>query len=395
MIDKKGRGIRRGPGNSLMIFLLIIAVFFSMAGRAIFSPLMPYLQEELAISLATVGTLFLLVSISYSLVMVFSGFLTAWIGHGNTVVAALVMIMVGLVISASAGSAMILACGMICIGAGGGTYAPSGIAMINNKISIEKRSTAFSLHETGSNGAILLAPLIVLVAVPLLGWRGVLLLIAFLAGLTSIAFYFWGAPESGVGAKPNLSTIGIILRLPHAYVGMLIFSTSLAGLHGVFSILPAYLVEHSTWSAEHVNSLVMLSRVISITLLLLAGPIIRIMGKRNSIIVVLLFTAVLTGLISVAEGRLLEIVVVLQPALIAVMFPAQLSCLAEIGEAWYQNVTTALVVTVGMIVGAGVVPVLVGVLGDLGIGWCGFASLALFMLLALVILMLNPSFGKQ
>ena len=201
--------------------------------------------------------------------------------------------------------------------------------------------------------------------------------------------------KTGSGAKPNLSTMGTILRLPHAYVGMLMFSTSLAGLHGVYSILPAYLVEHSTWSAEQVNSLVTLSRLISISVLLLAGPIIKYMGKRNTIIMVLLFTGLLTGLISVAEGRLLAVVVVFQPALIAVMFPAQLSCLAEIGEAWYQNVTTALVVTVGMIVGSGVVPALVGVLGDLGIGWSGFVALALFMFLAVVILIANPSFGTR
>ena len=395
MTEKIDRTIRHGPGGGVLIFLLIIAVFFSVVGRAIFSPLMPYLQEELSISLATVGTLFLLVSISFSLVMIFSGYLTAWFGHGTTVVAALLMIIVGLVISASAGNWVILACGMICIGAGGGTYAPSGIAMINSKISIEKRSTAFSFHELGSNGAVLLAPLIVLAAVPLLGWRGVLLVLAGLAGIAAIAFYFLGTPGSGSGAKPNLSTMGTILRLPHAYVGMLMFSTSLAGLHGVYSILPAYLVEQSTWSAEQVNSLVTLSRLISISVLLLAGPIIKYMGKRNTIIMVLLFTGLLTGLISVAEGRLLAVVVVFQPALIAVMFPAQLSCLAEIGEAWYQNVTTALVVTVGMIVGSGVVPALVGVLGDLGIGWSGFVALALFIILAVVILIANPSFGTR
>lgn len=395
MTEKKGREIRRASGNALMIVLLIIAVFFSVVGRAIFSPLMPYLQEELTISLTTVGTLFLLITISYSLFMILSGYLTAWIGHGYTIVAALVSIMVGLLIAAVAPNTIILAVGIVCIGAGAGAYAPSGIAMINSKVSIEKRSTAFSFHEVGSNGAVLLAPLIVLLTVSLLGWRGVLLLLASLAGASSIAFYFLGTSESGVGAKPNLSTIGTILRLPHAYVAMLMFATSLAGLHGVYSILPAYLVEHTTWSAEHVNSLVTLSRVISISLLLCAGPIIRVLGKRNTIIMVLLFTGLLTGLISVAEGRLLEIVVILQPSLIAVMFPTQLACLADIGESWYQNVTTAVVITAGMIVGVGIVPVLVGVFGDLGIGWFGFVSIALFMLFAVIILLLVPSFGKD
>jgi hypothetical protein len=130
-------------------------------------------------------------------------------------------------------------------------------------------------------------------------------------------------------------------------------------------------------------------------MLLLAGTIIRKIGKRNTIFAVLLFTGVLTGLISVAQGRLLEIVVVFQPALIAVMFPAQLSCLAEIGESWYQNVTTALVVTVGMTVGAGVVPAYIGVLGDLGSGWFGFLSLTALMFLAVVVLKFNPSFGTN
>jgi|GEM_PF-3457243 len=395
MCDRKSRGIRRRPGNRLMIILLIIAVFFSMVGRAIFPPLMPYLQDELALSLTAVGTLFLLSSISFSLVMVYSGYLTAWIGHGNTVVVALVMILVGLTISACAGNEMTLALGMIFAGAGGGTYAPSGIAMINTSISIEQRSTAFSFHEIGPNAAILLSPLIVLAAFPLLGWRGVLLMIATLTGVAAAAFYVFGAFQSGVGARPNLSTIGTILHLPDAYVAMLMFSVSLAGLHGVYSILPAYLVVHSTWSVEHVNALVTLSRVISISALLLAGPIIKFLGKRNTMMTVLMFTGVLIGLISVTEGSMLEIVVVLQPALIAVMFPALLSSLAEIGEAWHQNVTTALVVTVGMVVGAGIVPALVGFWGDLGIGWLGFIMLALSMFLAIAILVLNPSFGRR
>lgn len=377
-----------------MVALLIVAVFFSMGGRIIFSPLMPYLQEALSISLATAGTLFLLVNVGFSVVMMCSGFLAARIGHGHTIVFALASIAVGLFISGFAGSTLMLAVGMICIGAGAGTYAPSGIAMINTRISVEKRSIAFSFHEIGPNMAILLAPLIVLVGVPWVGWRGVLLLMGLLSGLGSLAFYLWGARDSGVGARPNLATLTTILKLPDAYMGMLMFSASLAGWLGVFTILPAYLVEHSDWSAEYVNSLMTLSRVTSICLLLFAGPIINALGKRKTIILVLIFTSVLTGFLSVAQGRLLEMVIICQPAVIAVMFPAQLGCLAEIGEARYQNVTTSLLVTVGMTVGAGIVPALLGVMGDYGFGWLGFISLALFMLSAALIILLKPAFCR-
>lgn len=394
MTDISGSDNRLRSRNARMVALLIVAVFFSMGGRVIFSPLMPYLQDALSISLSTAGTLFLLVNVGFSVVMMFSGFLAARIGHGNTIVFALASIALGLFITGSAGNAIVLAFGMIFIGSGAGTYAPSGIAMINTKISVEKRSMAFSFHEIGPNMAMLLAPLIVLVGVPWVGWRGVLLLMGLLSALGSLAFYLWGAKGSGVGAPPNLSTITTILKLPDAYISMLMFSASLAGWQGVFAILPAYLVEHSAWSAEYVNSLMTLSRVTSIFMLVFAGAIIKALGKRNTIILVLLFTSVLTGLLSVAEGRLLEMVVICQPALIAVMFPAQLGCLAEIGEAWYQNVTTSLVVTVGMTVGAGVVPAVLGVMGDYGIGWFGFISLALFMLFTAIILLFKPAFCR-
>jgi NNP family nitrate/nitrite transporter-like MFS transporter len=379
----------------VMMILLVIAVFCSMLGRAIFSPLMPYLQQELTISLATVGTLFLFVSVSFSVVMMFSGFLSSAVGHGNAIVTALGAIALGLIISGMAGNAIILATGMICIGAGAGTYAPSGIAMINTKINPKRRSTAFAFHEIGPNLAMLVSPLIVLGALPLLGWRGVLFLLGLLCGVGAICFHYFAASDSGVGAKPNLTNMRTILRLPDVYMGMLMFSASIAGWQGVFNILPAYLVAHSDWSVEHVNSLVTWSRVISISMLLLAGWIIRSFGNRRTIIGILCFTAILTGLFSVAQGRLLEVVVVLQPAFIAVLFPAQLTCLAEIGEPWYQNVTISLIITVGMGVGAGLVPALLGIFGDYDLGWLGFVCLSSFIFTVAAILAFTRSFCRN
>jgi hypothetical protein len=48
-----------------------------------------------------------------------------------------------------------------------------------------------------------------------------------------------------------------------------------------------------------------------------------------------------------------------------------------------------------MTVGAGVVPALIGVLGDLGIGWFGFVCLSIFMMTAVVALIMTPAFGRR
>jgi hypothetical protein len=77
------------------------------------------------------------------------------------------------------------------------------------------------------------------------------------------------------------------------------------------------------------------------------------------------------------------------------MIPALLSALADIGDGSYQNITYAIIVTAGVTVGGGVVPALLGVFGDFGLGWFGFVALAALMVLAVLTLVASPNFGRD
>ncbi len=379
----------------LMIFMLVVAVFFSMASRAIFSPLMPSLQNEMGVTLSVAGTLFLLISTSYAAAMLFSGFLAARIGHGMTIVSALACISLGLLVTAAAPGIMILALGMLLIGAGAGAYPPSGMVMINTKISLRRRGTALSFHEIGPNLALLLSPLMVLIMEPWFGWRGVLFWMALVCGFATVAFWRWGIADSGIGAAPDFGTIRTILGLRSTWVGMVILSAGLSALHGVYAILPAYLVSEYSLSSQYVNFLLTVSRVAGLLLLLRTGWIIQRFGRRWTIIGVLIFSSLFTALIGLARGSWVSIAVIAQPALIAVMIPALLSALADIGDARYQNITYALIITAGVGLGAGLAPALLGLCGDLGVGWLGFLGLAGYMVLAIAFMKATPDFGQD
>ncbi len=386
------------PGKNrpvLMMGMLVVAVFFSMASRAIFAPLMPSLQIEMGITLSTVGLLFLFVSVSYAASMLFVGFLAARIGHGRTIVAALALIALGLLVSALASGFMMLAAGMLCIGAGAGAYPPSGMVMINTKISIARRSTAYSIHEIGPNMALLLSPLIVLAMEPWVGWRGILVCMAVVCGMAALAFLRWGAADSGMGTAPDLSTIGKILTLRSTWVGMVVFSAMLAALQGVYAILPAYLVTEYALSPQYVNFLLTVSRVTSVLFLLFAGAVIGRFGRRRVIIWNLLITSLFIALIGLVRGPWIALVVVAQPTFLAVLVPALLSAVADIGETRYQNITYAVIITAGVSVGAGVAPALLGLFGDFGLGWLGFVALAGYMVSAILFLLATPDFGKD
>jgi predicted MFS family arabinose efflux permease len=379
----------------LMVSMLILAVFFSMASRAVFSPLMPTLQAEMGFSLSAAGTLFLLISISYGIAMLLSGFLSARIGHGKTITVSLSIISIGLLLAACSRGILMLSAALILIGTAAGIYPPSGLVMINTKIEMKYRSTALSFHEIGPNAALLLAPLIVVGLEPWFGWRGVLLWMAFISLLAAVVFQRWGAPSGGMGTAPDYKIVGTLLRKKHTILGMSILCAALAGLQGVYVILPAYLVTEHHMQSRIVNLVLSVSRLAGILLLMRTGGIINRFGRRQTISGVLIFSACLTALLGIVRGPMILAVVFAQPAVLAILFPALLSSIAEIGDPRYQNITYSLIIAVGVSVGSGVVPALLGLLSDMGAGWAGFIFLALFMIMPVLFLRSMSDFGED
>jgi len=374
--------------------MLVVVIFSSMTARVIFSPIMPTLRQELGFSLTLAGSLFLILNVSYGVTLLLAGFLSSRIGHGMSIVVSLTGVATGLVLAATASAVWMLLTGILIMGAGAGLYPSSGLVMINTKIDEEHRSTAFSFHEIGPNMALLLAPLIVVVLRPWLGWRGVLLSVAGLVVVAALAFWRWGAGNSGKGAVPDFRTVGRILRLRSALLAMMVLSAALSGVQGVYAILPAYLVSAHGLEEDFVNMLVAASRVSGIVLLLSAGPVINRIGRRRTIAIVLLVSAVLTGLLGLTSGTLLAVVVVAQPALLSVLFPAALATIGAIGDSRYQNVTYSLVITIAVSLGAGLAPTVLGAFGDLGLGWVGFLAIGVYMVAAVFFMWRTPEFGR-
>ncbi len=382
---------------ALIVGLLITAVFCSMIARTIFAPVMPELQAEMGFGLSLAGFFFLLISVGYGSAMMLSGFLSARIGHGRTIAASMFAVAAGLAAAATFRSTAAVAAGMFIIGAGAGTYPPSGLVLLNDSVSEKRRSTALALHEIGPNLAYLVAPLFVIAFGKMMGWRGMLWSLSVLIALFGVGFLRWGTAGKGSrrGIAPSLGSLGDVLRRPTALLGMLLLSGALGGLQGVYSILPAYLVTERNWMPDRINLILSMSRVSGIILLLFAGPIIARLGRRNTIAAVLLFSGTITAVMGFARGTVLSGLILVQPALLTLMFPPTLSAMAAIGEERTRNVTYAVIITVGVTVGSGLIPALLGIFGDLKLAWAGFLFLGAFMFCGVALLAACRDFGSD
>jgi MFS family permease len=136
---------------------MAVMVFFSMYSRLLLSPLLVYIQEDLAIGPAQATRFFLPLSLAYSGAMLTSGFLAERIGHRRTIATSGFTIGLGLIQIALATSVphMYIAFGIIGVGAG--LYPPSGVTSVTELVQSGIRGKAIAIHEVGPNGAYVVA----------------------------------------------------------------------------------------------------------------------------------------------------------------------------------------------------------------------------------------------
>ena len=68
----------------MIIFTLM--VFFNFLSRGLFAPLLPIIEEEFAISHAAAGSLFLIMSVGFSGMMILSGFPAKLLTHRGMII---------------------------------------------------------------------------------------------------------------------------------------------------------------------------------------------------------------------------------------------------------------------------------------------------------------------
>jgi NNP family nitrate/nitrite transporter-like MFS transporter len=383
------------PSSARLVGLLTGIIFLGMLSRIVFSPLLPYIQEEFGISQSQAGSVFLIIYLGYSPAMLFSGYLSAKIRHRGCIIFALILNALGLILAALSGAFGLMALGLFLIGIGSGIYPPSGMASIAETVSPARRGLAISIHEMGPNIAFFAAPLAVLFLYRRLGWRGILLVVVCIN--LSIALLYARRGTGGVtrGQAPHFSRLKAVAKLREVWFIFMLFSAAQCALQGLFAILPMFLVVTRGLDPDTVNKLMSVSRISGVLLLPVSGTLVDIFGARRVILTVFIVSGAATIFVGISSGMALTAAVIIQPALITAFYPAALMIITGLGPPESRNVTFSAIISIAVFIGTGITPLFFGWLGDLGMQFIGFIILAGLLLLCAFLVYMNRSFGKK
>jgi NNP family nitrate/nitrite transporter-like MFS transporter len=145
---------------------------------------------------------------------------------------------------------------------------------------------------------------------------------------------------------------------------VLLFAMAVGGNAGIFAMLPLFFVNERGFDLTLANILIGLSQLSGIVFVFLAGWLTDRVGQKAVMAATLSVTAVLTILLAVVKGKMLVVILFLQPAVLSAFFPAGFAAISRTAPPALRSVTNSLGPPLSFLLGGGLMPVVIGYMAE-------------------------------
>jgi MFS transporter, NNP family, nitrate/nitrite transporter len=367
---------RLGP-----LCLLSVVFFVNFVGRIALAPLLPAIERDLHISHAQSGFLFFILSAGYCVALLGSGLVSSRLTHRRTIILSMTGLGAALLLTAAGSHLWTVRLGLIAAGLAAGLYLPSAMAAIMDFLPTRHWGKGIAIHEAAPNLAFVLAPFLCEALLAVLPWTAAIGAFGVAAWAAAAAFAVWGRFGEFRGEAPDLRAVRTILAGRAYWILMLVFGLGIGASLGIYAVLPIVLVDGHGLGREQANTILALSRIPGVAVAFVSGWFSDRFGPKRTMTTVLLLNGCLTIALAVLPMPWLIVPVCIQPALSVCFFPAGFSAIGLSVPPHARNLAVALTTPAAFIIGAGVVPTLIGFAGDV---WSFSAGLVVTGLLVLL-----------
>ncbi|MDJ0781527.1 MAG: MFS transporter [Desulfosarcinaceae bacterium] len=362
----------------------LTAIFFlSMLSRLGMAPLLPAIESDLGLNHAQAGGLFLYISAGYGAGLFGSILLTPRFSHRNLIIASCLAVGLCLMLAAVSQGRQLLRLSLMVLGLAGGIYLPSGVATLTALVRKADWGKVLGFHQLAPNLAYIVAPLAAEAVLAWRSWRSVLLLYAAASLLLSLGYALWGRGVDRRGSPAQSSSLAAVVRRPAIWWITALFILGMGLNQGVFAVMPLYLNFERELAPGWSNLVLALSRVAAFAVPLAGGWLADRYGVGRVMFATLLCAALGTFATVWLSNPWLWVALILQACASVSIFPLCFAMIALVTGPETRSVAVSVVVPVAHLLGAGMVPLGIGLLAEAGRFDLGFVALAVMTLLTL------------
>ena len=370
--------------SELILLILLVAVFYiNMLSRVISAPLMPVIEKEFGVGHSDAGFVFLMLALGYSIGLIASGLVSSRLTHRHTILVSSCAVGVLLLLIVFSRSLWMIRLELSLVGFFSGFYLPSGVTTITSAIASVHWGKAIAVHEMAPNLAFITAPLIAEALLVLFPWRVILAAVGAFSIISGLVFIRWTSSGNFKGHAPTIENFRLVAGNYDFWIIAFLFCAAIAASMGIYNMMPLYLAAERGIDRSTANALLGLSRISVIPVVFLSGWIVDRFGVRLTMAAVILFNGLAVVLLGALPGKWVILMVFLQPVLTGGFFPAGFAAISMIVPDKARSLSVSLSIFIAFFVGAGLVPLFLGIFGDAGMFGFSFVLVGLSMLVCL------------
>ncbi len=338
--------------------------FLSYSTRTIFAPILPLIEDKLSLSHGEAGGLYTSLSIGYAFSLIFAGRIASLWGYKRMILSGFVgtgLVFLGL---QWAESYLIFHLLFLLLGMATGTYIPGILPIITGMYDHRIWGKTIGFHDSAASFSILGIPILVAVGLKFFSWEKILLILAVASFI--LPAYFWKVSvEPKVDESRKSGQYISILKMRPIWILGLLWIFASGSSSGIYSVLPLYLIKERGIDLYLANTLLGISRVGGVFVSILSGFLADRYGYRAILTFGLLATGLSTiGLALSSTLPLILSTLFLQATFSLFFFPVGMATISRLTPLSDRAMATGIILSIGMIFGTGVNPLLIGVVAD-------------------------------
>ncbi|MBN1662367.1 MAG: MFS transporter [Deltaproteobacteria bacterium] len=351
-------------GTALLFLLFLWTVWFvSFTARMIFSPILPLMEDEFHISHTGAGAIFLFISGGYGLSVFSTGIYGGRFGYKRSIVFSLVLCALVFLLIPFTGSIIVLYAFSLIFGIATGIYLPCVIPLITDYFSENHWGKSIAIHDSAAPIGIFCAPFLALVLLGFLDWRHIFTVFGIIFLVLAFLFHFISG-ELKIAEKSRQSFKNVFKRRSLWIVGILWIFAAGSNI-GIYFIAPLYLTKELHLGIGHADAALGISRLGGVAVAIACGYLADRFDLKKIMFANLLLTGAFTVALSLASPEFVAVVLFFQATFVTGFFPLSLVMTARLFSEEERSMATGFGLMMGVLVGGGLVPFLLGIAGDL------------------------------
>lgn len=350
----------------MKIFLLLIfwsLWFLNFSTRMSLSPLLPLIEDELAITHALAGSLFLYLYVGFTISVSMSGWISKYIGYKRSIIYSFLALVVVLICLRYAKTYHDFSTCSFFIGLATGIYYPCAISLITSIFSRDNWGKAISFHETAASSGLFVIPILVAFSLRFYHWKSFFVILSGACLMVIILFYVF-APDPRP-QRERRSNYSLVLRRKDFWIVTIIWTISAMATAGIFSVIPLFLVKEKGIQLELANTIFGFSRIGGLLATILVGFVLDRYAVKKILFIILFITGLSTiGMALAQVFWLLVGMLIIQATVSIAFFPSAIIAISKITRFEERSTFMGLILTISAICGVGFTPVALGLVAD-------------------------------